>query len=73
MKGLSEAQILALAPRSPSKRWPAWANVALALSALVVLAVLIWQGVSAQGVPDPTKEQASSFSAFLNIGVLVFR
>ena len=73
MNGLSEAQIHPLAVSLPSKRWPAWANVTLALAALVVLAVLIWQGVSSQGVPDPTKEQASSFSAFLNIGVLVFR
>ena len=73
MNGISEAHILRLAANAPGRRWPAWANVALALAALLVMAVLIWQGVSSQGVPDRTKEQASSFSAFVNIGVLVFR
>jgi high-affinity iron transporter len=43
------------------------------LSTLCVLGVLVWQGVTAYGAPDPTQPQTSSAMAFLDIGVLVFR
>ncbi|MGH8093599.1 MAG: FTR1 family iron permease [Chthoniobacterales bacterium] len=43
------------------------------LSTVCVLGVLIWQGVTAQGNPDPTQAGASPTMAFLDIGVLVFR
>lgn len=72
MNSVSEAQP-PFAASPTDRRWPTWGTVALALAALLVVAVLIWQGVTAQGVPDPTKDQTSSFSAFLNIAVLVFR
>jgi high-affinity iron transporter len=35
--------------------------------------MLVWQGVSAQGAPDPTRPNTSPTVAFLDIGVLVFR
>jgi len=40
---------------------------------LSVVGVLIWQGVTAQGNPDPLRPQTSPTVAFLDIGVLVFR
>ena len=36
-------------------------------------AVLIWQGVTEQGAPDPLRPNTSPTVAFLDIGVLVFR
>src|SRR5881296_3921034 len=42
-------------------------------AALVVIAMLIWQGVTAHGAPDPTRPNTSPTVAFLDIGILVFR
>ena len=47
--------------------------VGLALAAAIVAAILIWQGVTEHGVPDPTRPNTSPTVAFLDIGVLVFR
>src|SRR6476469_8465763 len=38
-----------------------------------VASMLIWQGVTAQGAPDPLRPNTSSTVAFLDIGILVFR
>ena len=35
--------------------------------------MLIWQGVTAQGAPDPLRSNTSLTVAFLDIGILVFR
>jgi high-affinity iron transporter len=43
------------------------------LAAVVVIAVLVWQGVTAAGNPDPTAQHISTGAAVLDIGVLVFR
>jgi high-affinity iron transporter len=51
---------------------PFLASGALA-SILCVLGVLIWQGVTAHGAPDPEHPSTSPAMAFLDIGVLVFR
>ena len=40
---------------------------------LSVVGILIWQGVTAHGTPDPTRPHTSPTVAFLDIGVLVFR
>ena len=45
----------------------------LTLAAAAVVAVLIWQGVTEQGAPDPLRPNTSPTVAFLDIGVLVFR
>src|ERR1700726_4521298 len=45
----------------------------LSLTALIVVGVLIWQGVTAKGAPDPTQPHTSKTVALLDIGVLVFR
>ncbi|MBV9644633.1 MAG: FTR1 family protein [Verrucomicrobia bacterium] len=45
----------------------------LCLTAVTVVAILIWQGVTANGVPDPTQPHTSKTVALLDIAVLVFR
>ncbi len=45
----------------------------LALAAAAVVGVLIWQGVTEQGAPDPLRPNTSPTVAFFDIGVLVFR
>jgi high-affinity iron transporter len=45
----------------------------LCVAAAAVIAILIWQGVTEQGAPDPTRPNTSPTVAFLDIGVLVFR
>ena len=42
-------------------------------AAAFVASMLIWQGVAAQGAPDPLRPNTSSTVAFLDIGILVFR
>src|SRR6202030_2358261 len=42
-------------------------------AAIFVIALIIWQGVTARGTPDPMRLGASPFVAFMDIGVLVFR
>ncbi len=48
-------------------------RVFVVIAALCVVAMLIWQGFTAHGAPDPTKPNTSPTVAFLDIGVLVFR
>jgi high-affinity iron transporter len=43
------------------------------VAALAVIAILVWQGIFAQGAPDPTQPNTSKTVAALDIGVLVFR
>jgi len=45
----------------------------LSVAAAAIVAVLIWQGVTEQGAPDPLRPNTSPTVAFLDIGVLVFR
>ena len=42
-------------------------------AAACVVVLIIWQGVTAHGAPDPTQPNTSPTVAFLDIGVLVFR
>ncbi|MFL6515513.1 MAG: FTR1 family protein [Chthoniobacterales bacterium] len=48
-------------------------QVALFCAAIGVLAVMVWQGFSEHGNPDPLRPQASATVASVDIGVLVFR
>src|SRR5712691_3622086 len=43
------------------------------VAALAVIAILVWQGIFAQGAPGPTQPNTSPTLAFLDIGILVFR
>lgn len=45
----------------------------LLLGALLVVALLVWQGITSHGAPDPTAANASATATTLNIAVLVFR
>src|SRR6266478_4298332 len=48
-------------------------RIGVLAAAAFVASMLIWQGVTAQGAPDPLQPNTSSTVAFLDIGVLVFR
>src|SRR3954449_8156389 len=48
-------------------------RVGILVAAACVVAMLIWQAVTAQGAPDPMQPNTSPTVAFLDIGVLVFR
>jgi high-affinity iron transporter len=45
----------------------------LVLAAAFVVAVLVWQGITAKGAPDPLEAHGSKAVAIFDIGVLVFR
>src|SRR5437868_12906518 len=48
-------------------------RIGVIAAALFVIAMLVWQGVSAEGAPDPTRPNTTSTVALLDIGILVFR
>src|SRR5213595_1822746 len=48
-------------------------RIGVIVAALFVTAMLIWQGVTAHGAPDPMRPNTSPAVAFLDIGILVFR
>jgi high-affinity iron transporter len=48
-------------------------RIGVVAAALFVVAMLVWQGVTAQGAPDPMRPNTSPTVAFLDIGILVFR
>jgi high-affinity iron transporter len=45
----------------------------LSVAAAAIAAILIWQGLTEHGAPDPMRPNTSPTVAFLDIGVLVFR
>lgn len=49
------------------------ARSVLALAALGVVSVLVWQGITASGNPDPTVSHLDHNAAILDTGILVFR
>jgi high-affinity iron transporter len=59
--------------RATAQRRSGMIAAILALAAAAVVGVLIWQGLSEQGAPDPLRPNTSPTVAFLDIGVLVFR
>lgn len=48
-------------------------RIAFIFATALVIGILVWQGVTAHGAPDPTLPHTSPTVAFLDIGVLVFR
>jgi high-affinity iron transporter len=48
-------------------------RILLVIGALIVAGILLWQGITAAGNPDPTTPHTSLGAAILDIGVLVFR
>lgn len=45
----------------------------IAAAAMIVLGVLVWQGVTSHGNPDPVAENISPVAAVMNTGIIVFR
>ena len=58
---------------TPTKPVQIGFNVFLFAATAIVLGVLIWQGLTAKGAPDPTQPHISKTVALLDIAVLVFR
>jgi high-affinity iron transporter len=56
-----------------STAWHRLVYVLVALATLPVIGLLIWQGVTSSGNPDPTLPNTSRLSAILDTSVLVFR
>ena len=48
-------------------------RIGVVAAALFVVAMLVWQGITAHGAPDPMRPNTSPTVAFLDIGILVFR
>lgn len=48
-------------------------QIGVLAAAILLIAMIIWQGIATHGAPDPTHLNTSSTVAFLDIGVLVFR
>src|SRR5881398_1997551 len=48
-------------------------RIGIIVAAACVVVLIIWQGVTSHGAPDPTQPNTSPTVAFLDIGVLVFR
>ena len=57
----------------PARRMRRVSLLAFAVAAALLVAVLVWQGITASGNPNPTAPQTTSSAAVLDIGVLVFR
>jgi high-affinity iron transporter len=71
--GISPVTKIYVAPSATKRKpWGPW-SVLLSLSLLAIAAVLVWQGVTSAGNPDPTAPQTSAASATVDIAVLVFR
>ncbi len=45
----------------------------LIICAIIILSVLVWQGITAQGNPNPAAPHTSPLAAVMDIAVLVFR
>src|SRR3984893_12122631 len=48
-------------------------RIGLVVAAVSVVAIIVWQGLTAHGAPDPMQPNTSPTVAFLDIGILVLR
>src|SRR6266513_245569 len=48
-------------------------RIGIIVAAACIVVLIVWQGLTAHGAPDPTQPNTSPTVAFLDIGVLVFR
>lgn len=55
----------------PLVKYLSWTSVLVATALLV--AVLVWEGITSYGNPDPAAPQTSELAAVLDIAILVFR
>jgi len=56
-----------------NKPWKAVFQLVLLVAGLIIVGALVWQGINAGGVPDPTAAHLSEGAVILNTGLLVFR
>jgi len=61
------------ASSTSSPNWRRWVYVLVALAILPVVGILIWQGMTSSGNPDPTLPNTTHLAAILDTSVLVFR
>jgi high-affinity iron transporter len=59
--------------QSKAKPFRTAARILFFAAAAIVIGILVWQGITAKGNPDPTAANTSPAAATLDIGVLVFR
>ncbi|KEQ22146.1 iron permease [Paenibacillus tyrfis] len=48
-------------------------HVTFGMMALIIIGVLVWQGITANGAPDPSAANITPTTAMLNTSILVFR
>src|SRR5713226_8909914 len=63
----------AIALREVDRPWRVIFGIGIFVAAIAVVAMIVWQGITAHGAPDPTQPNTSPTVAFLDIGILVFR
>src|SRR5229473_258464 len=63
----------ATALRQVDRSWRVIFGIGIFTAAFGVVAMIVWQGITAHGAPDPTQPNTSPTVAFLDIGILVFR
>jgi high-affinity iron transporter len=59
--------------RQDDRRWRIIFGIGIFTAAIAVVTMIVWQGATAHGAPDPTQPNTSPTVAFLDIGILVFR
>lgn len=55
------------------KFWHVSLRIVLILAGILIAGVLVWQGITASGAPDPTVPHLDRNAVILNTGILVFR
>lgn len=65
--------VLQVEGKPQSATWKAVVNFLLVVMGICIVAVLIWQGITASGNPDPTGNHLSKFAVVMDTGILVFR
>ena len=63
----------ATALRQGERPWSIIFGIGIFAAAIAVVGMMVWQGITAHGAPDPTQPYTSPTVACLDIAVLVFR
>src|SRR5690349_17823529 len=66
-------QLVAQSVPEKKSLWRVLLRIALIVAGVLVAGVLVWQGITASGVPDPTVAHLDRNAIILNTGILVFR
>ncbi len=65
--------MIARVTRKPRKKVRASFRIGVLAATIFLIVMIVWQGITTHGAPDPTQLHTSPTVAFLDIGVLVFR